>query len=188
MDGIIAAICNVITKTPIMMTFSYQARDASGKIVAGIQDAINEDNAVTSLMSRGLMVLSLQQKAAATRKKTKAWSVKETDLVLFTRQLATMIEAGISLVQALTALYEQCDAKRQRNLRNVISDVTARVQGGETFNESIAKHPRVFNRLYTSMVKAGEHGGLLAEILDRLCRFFESSGRLRKKGKSAMIY
>jgi DNA-binding transcriptional LysR family regulator len=139
-----------------MMTFSYQARDGAGNIVNGIQDAINEDNAVTSLMSRGLMVLSLQQKAAASRAKNKVWTVKETDLVLFTRQLATMIEAGISLVQALTALYEQCEPKRQKSLRNVISDVTARVQGGDTFHESIAKHPRVFNRLFVSMVKAEE--------------------------------
>src|SRR6266446_6979567 len=142
-----------------MMTFSYQARDGAGNIVNGIQDAINEDNAVTSLMSRGLMVLSLQQKAAASRKKHKVWTVKETDLVLFTRQLATMIDAGLSLVQALTALYEQCDPKRQKNLRNVISDVTARV-----------------------------HGGLLSEILDRLAGFLESSARLRKKIKSAMTY
>src|SRR5450432_2372340 len=171
-----------------MLTFSYQARDASGKIVTGIQDAINEDNAVTSLMSRGLMVLSLQQKATAARKKNTVWKVKETDLVLFTRQLATMIEAGISLVQALTALYEQCDAKKQKSLRDVISDVTARVQGGETFHESIAKHPRVFDRLFVSMVKAGEHGGLLAEILDRLAGFLEASARLRKKVKSAMTY
>src|SRR6185312_13908318 len=171
-----------------MNTFSYQARDASGKIVSGIQDALNEDNAVTSLMSRGLMVLSLQQKAAASRQKNKVWSVKETDLVLFTRQLATMIEAGISLVQAMTALYEQCDPKRQKALRNVISDVTARVQGGETFNEAIAKHPRVFNRLFVSMVKAGEAGGLLSEILDRLAGFLEASARLRKQVKSAMTY
>jgi type IV pilus assembly protein PilC len=171
-----------------MMTFSYQARDGAGNIVNGIQDAINEDNAVTSLMSRGLMVLSLQQKAAASRSKNKVWTVKETDLVLFTRQLATMIEAGISLVQALTALYEQCDPKRQKSLRNVISDVTARVQGGDTFHESIAKHPRVFNRLFVSMVKAGEAGGLLSEILDRLAGFLEASARLRKKVKSAMTY
>jgi type IV pilus assembly protein PilC len=171
-----------------MLSFSYQARDGAGNIVNGIQDAINEDNAVTSLMSRGLMVLSLQQKAAATRRKNKAWTVKETDLVLFTRQLATMIEAGISLVQALTALYEQCDPKRQKNLQHVISDVTSRVQGGETFYESIAKHPRVFNRLFVSMVKAGEHGGLLSEILDRLAGFLESTARLRKKIKSAMTY
>jgi type IV pilus assembly protein PilC len=171
-----------------MNTFSYQARDASGKIVSGIQDALNEDNAVTSLMSRGLMVLSLQQKAAVSRSRKKTWTVKETDLVLFTRQLSTMIEAGISLVQAMTALYDQCDPKRQRNLRHIISDVTTRVQGGETFNESIAKHPRVFDRLFVSMVKAGEHGGLLAEILDRLAGFLEASARLRKKVKSAMTY
>ncbi len=171
-----------------MLTFSYQARDGSGNIVNGIQDAINEDNAVTSLMSRGLMVLSLQQKASATRQKKKVWTVKETDLVLFTRQLATMIEAGISLTQALTALYEQCDPKRQKSLQHVISDVTARVQGGETLHESIAKHPRVFNRLFISMVKAGEHGGLLSDILDRLAGFLEATARLRKKIKSAMTY
>jgi len=171
-----------------MITFSYQARDMSGKIVSGIQDALNEDNAVTSLMSRGLMVLSLQQKSTASKTRKKTWTVKETDLVLFTRQLSTMIEAGISLVQAMTALYDQCDAKRQKSLRHIISDVTTRVQGGETFHESIAKHPRVFDRLFVSMVKAGEHGGLLAEILDRLAGFLEASARLRKKVKSAMTY
>jgi type II secretory pathway component PulF len=108
-----------------MITFSYQARDPAGRIVSGIQDALNEDNAITSLMGRGLMVLSLQKKSVASLTRKRTWSVKETDLVLFTRQLATMIEAGISLVQALTALYEQCDPKRQRNLRYIISDVTA---------------------------------------------------------------
>jgi type IV pilus assembly protein PilC len=171
-----------------MITFAYQARDASGRIVSGIQDALNEDNAVTSLMSRGLMVLSLQEKSVASKTRKKVWTVKETDLVLFTRQLATMIEAGISLVQGLTALYDQSDPKRQRNLRHVVSDVTTRVQGGETFNEAVAKHPRVFNRLFVSMVKAGETGGLLAEILERLAGFLEASARLRKKVKSAMTY
>jgi type IV pilus assembly protein PilC len=171
-----------------MITFSYQARDTAGRIVSGVQEALNEDNAVTSLMSRGLMVLSLNRKAAVSRQRKKSTKVKETDVVLFTRQLATMIEAGISLVQALTALYEQADPKKQRALRSVITDVTTRVQGGETFNESIAKHPRVFNRLYVSMVKAGEHGGLLAEILDRLAGFLEASARLKKKVKSAMTY
>src|SRR5512133_3205501 len=168
-----------------MMTFSYQARDAAGRIVSGVQEALNEDNAVTSLMSRGLMVLSLQRKATASQSRKASTKVKETDLVLFTRQLSTMIEAGISLVQALTALYEQADPKKQRA---VISDITARVQGGETFHESLAKHPLVFNRLFISMVKAGEHGGLLAEILDRLAGFLEASARLRKKIKSAMTY
>src|SRR5438874_4152129 len=73
-------------------------------------------------------------------------------------------------------------------MRDIVSDSTARVQWGETFNESISKHPRVFNLLFVSMVKAGEHGGLLAEILDRLAGFLEASARLRKKVKSAMTY
>ncbi|HET7227713.1 MAG TPA: type II secretion system F family protein [Chthoniobacterales bacterium] len=186
LTGIVAATISITTY--LMITFSYQARDAAGRIVSGVQEALNEDNAVTSLMSRGLMVLSLQRKATAAQSRRKATTVKETDLVLFTRQLSTMIEAGISLVQALTALYEQADPKRQRALRAVVSDITARVQGGETFHESLAKHPRVFNRLFVSMVKAGEHGGLLAEILDRLAGFLEASSRLRKKIKSAMTY
>src|SRR5438445_13302493 len=171
-----------------MTTFSYQARDASGRIISGIQDALNEDNAVTSLMSRGLMVLSLQRKAVSARSRKREGHVTGTDLVWCTRQLGTMIEAGLSLAQALTALYEQADPKRQRNLRHIISDITTRVQGGETFHEAIGKHPRVFNRLFVSMVKAGETGGLLAEILDRLAGFLEASARLRKKVKSAMTY
>jgi type IV pilus assembly protein PilC len=171
-----------------MITFSYQARDSTGRIVSGIQDALNEDNAVTSLMSRGLMVLSLQKKVVATRMRKRVWTVKETDLVLFARQLATMIDAGISLVQSLTALYEQCDPRRQKSLRHVISDVTSRIEGGETFHEAISKHPRVFSRLFVSMAKAGETGGLLAGVLDRLAGFLEASARLRKKVKSAMMY
>ena len=151
--GTVAATISITTY--LMITFSYQARDAAGRIVSGVQEALNEDNAVTSLMSRGLMVLSLQRKATASQSRRKSTTVKETDLVLFTRQLSTMVEAGISLVQALTALYEQADPKRQRALRAVVSDITARVQGGETFNESLAKHPRVFNRLFVSMRAIG---------------------------------
>src|SRR5437667_11828787 len=143
-----------------MITFSYQARDAAGRIVSGIQEALNEDNAVTSLMSRGLMVLSLQRKATARHSRKKSTKVKETDLVLFTRQLSTMIEAGISLVQALTALYEQADPRRQAALRAVISDMTARVQAGETFHDALAKHPGMCNRLSISMVIACSVRGL----------------------------
>ena len=170
-----------------MYTYAYQARDNHGKILAGVQDALNEENAITSLMSRGLMVLTITQKSAAKKAKA-ATSVKETDLVLFTRQLATMIDAGIPLVGATTALYETADPKKQRNLRAIIADITARVQGGESFNAALAKHPAIFNRLYISMVRAGESGGLLAEILDRLAGFLEASARLRKKVKSAMTY
>ncbi len=170
-----------------MYTYAYQARDNHGKIIAGVQDALNEENAITSLMSRGLMVLTIQQKSAASKRKTTS-KVKETDLVLFTRQLATMIDAGIPLVSAMTALYETADPRKQAGLRSVIGDCTARVQGGDSFNQALVKHPLVFNRLYISMVKAGETGGLLSEILDRLAGFLEASARLRKKIKSALTY
>jgi len=170
-----------------MLTYAYQARDQSGKIVSGVQEAINEENAMNSLMSRGLLVLSIQQKAGG-RTKKRITKVKQTDLVLFTRQLSTMVDAGIPLVGALTALFESADPKRQAGLRNVVGDVTSRVEGGESFSEAIEKHPSVFSRLYTSMVKAGEQGGLLSEILQRLASFLEAAARLSKKVKSAMTY
>lgn len=170
-----------------MHTFAYQARDTSGKMISGVQEGINEENAINTLMGRGLMVLSIQQKAASkiTRAKIK---VSGTDLVVFTRQLATMVDAGLPLVGGLTALFEQADPKKQAGLRRVIGEVSASVQDGGTFNESIAKHPQIFNRLYISMVRAGESGGMLSEVLDRLAGFLEATERLRKKVKSAMTY
>ncbi len=170
-----------------MLTFAYQARDATGKITSGVQEGLNEENAINTLMARGLMVLSIQKRAAskmarATRK------VSDTDLVVFTRQLATMVDAGLPLIGALTALFEQSDPKKQAGLRRVVGEVTASVQEGSTFNDAIGKHPKVFSRLYTSMVKAGESGGLLASVLDRLAGFLEATARLKKKVKSAMTY
>jgi type IV pilus assembly protein PilC len=170
-----------------MLTFSYQARDSAGKTVAGVQEAINEDNAINTLMSRGLMVLSIQQKAGG-KALAKPGKVSETDLVLFTRQLATMVDAGLPLVTGLTALYEQADPKKQAGLRRIVGEVSAGVQQGDSFFEAISKHPKIFVRLYTAMVKAGESGGLLAEILDRLACFLEAAARLKKKVKSAMTY
>ena len=170
-----------------MFTYAYQARDANGSSVSGVQEALNEENAINTLMTRGLMVLSIQQKSV-TKSAARIGKVSETDTVLFTRQLATMIDAGLPLVSGLTALYEQCDPRKQIGLKRTIGDLSARVQGGDSFYESILKHPKVFNRLYVAMVKAGESGGMLAEILDRLAGFLEASARLRKKIKSAMTY
>ena len=170
-----------------MFTYAYQARDAAGKTVTGIQEALNEENAINTLMARGLMVLSIQQKAGG-KAATPRGKVTETDLVLFTRQLATMVEAGLPLVTALNALYEQADPKKQAGLRRVVGEITAQVQQGETFCEAIGKNPAIFTRLYVAMVKAGESGGLLAEILDRLATFLEAASRLKKKVKSAMTY
>jgi type IV pilus assembly protein PilC len=171
-----------------MITFAYQAREASGKVVSGVQEAINEENALNTLMARGLMVLSIRQKSVSGRSLGMARTVNETDLVLFTRQLATMVDAGLPLISALTTLFEQSDPRKQRSLRAVVGELTARVQQGDSFAEALARQPKVFNRLYVSMVKAGETGGLLAEILDRLASFLEASSRLKKKVKSAMTY
>jgi type IV pilus assembly protein PilC len=170
-----------------MLTFAYQARDQAGKVVSGVQEGLNEENAINALMTKGLMVLSIQQKAAGKIARGPI-KVSETDLVLFTRQLATMVDAGLPLVGGLTALFEQADPKKQAGLRRVIGEVSANVQDGGTFYDSILKHPTVFKRLYTSMVKAGESGGMLAEVLDRLAGFLEASARLTKKVKSALTY
>ena len=170
-----------------MFTYAYQARDQAGKIISGIQEGLNEENAINSLMTKGLMVLSIQQKAAGKISRGPI-NVSQTDLVLFTRQLATMVDAGLPLVGALTALYEQADPKKQAGLRRVVGEVSAMVQDGTTFQDAILKHPNVFQRLYTSMVKAGESGGMLAEVLDRLAGFLEASARLSKKVKSALMY
>ena len=170
-----------------MLTFAYQARDTSGKTISGTQEALNEENAINTLMSRGLMVLSIQQAASAKTHKNRG-SVSDTDLVLFTRQLATMIDAGLPLVSALTAIYEQCDPRKQAGLHTIIGEISARVQEGASFNEAVSKHPKVFSRLFIAMVRAGETGGLLAEILDRLASFLEANSRLVKKVKTAMTY
>jgi type IV pilus assembly protein PilC len=170
-----------------MYTFAYQARDQAGKIISGVQEGLTEENAINALMTKGLMVLSIQQKSAGKLVRGPV-KVSQTDLVLFTRQLATMVDAGLPLVGALTALYEQADPRKQAGLRRVVGEVSAMVQDGSTFQDAILKHPNVFQRLYTSMVKAGESGGMLAEVLDRLAGFLEASARLTKKVKSALTY
>ena len=120
-----------------MITYAYQARNSDGKTVAGVADAINEENAVSILMARGLMVLSLEEKAVL-RSSRKAAKVSDSDLVLFTRQLATMVEAGLPLLTSLTALHEQSDPRRQAGLKTVIGEIMSRVQQGDTFNEAIS--------------------------------------------------
>jgi type IV pilus assembly protein PilC len=170
-----------------MNTFAYQARDPLGKTISGVQEALNEDNAIQTLMARGLLVLAIQQKSTG-KLRTPKGRIPESDLVLFTRQLATMVAAGLPLVTALTALYEQTAPNKQGALRRVTGELVAHIQQGDSFNEALGKQGRHFSRLYVSMVKAGETGGMLAEILDRLATFLEATARLRKKVKSAMTY
>jgi len=170
-----------------MATFSYQARDGSGQTVSGTIDAADQAAAVSLLMNRNLMVTEL--KAASGVKvggqKRFQGNVKAQDLVVFTRQLATMMAAGLPLVQSLSALEEQTESKA---FKPVLHNVRERVEQGDSFSQALAQHPKVFNRLYVSMVEAGETGGLLAEILDRVASYLEATSRLKKKVKSAMTY
>ncbi len=168
-----------------MPSFTYVARDsASGREIRSNVDASSEANAIAALLNRNLLVVSIQEK---TGKKGRAvgGKVSLADQVIFTRQLATMLDAGLAMVQSLQALAEQTDSKV---MRDIIKDVTTRVEGGDSFSEALQKHPKAFNRLYYSMVSAGEKGGLLAEILARLATYLENTARLRKKVKSAMMY
>src|SRR5258705_11998401 len=131
-----------------------------------------------------MLVVSIQEKLGK-KGKADGGKVPLHDLVVFTRQLATMLDAGLAMVQSLQALPEQTINKV---MRDVIRDVCTRVEGGDSFSEALGKHPKTFNRLYVCMVAAGEKGGLLAEILARLATYLENTARLRKKVKSAMMY
>ena len=168
-----------------MPSFVYVAREtASGREIRSSVEAATEQAAVAALLNRNLLVVSIQEKMGK-KGRTSGGRVALSDLVIFTRQLATMIDAGLAMVQSLQALAEQTTNKA---MRDVIRDVCTRVEGGDSFSEALQKHPKVFNRLYFSMVSAGEKGGLLAEILARLAVYLENAARLRKKVKSAMMY
>ena len=169
-----------------MVTYSYQARDANGQAVEGQIEAADESAATLALGNRDLTVVSLQASVGhKVSKKQVAGRVKMQDLVAFTRQLATMMDAGLPLVQALTSLEEQATSKI---FKAVLKQVTEQVEQGQSFSEALAQHPLVFNEIYINLVQAGEAGGLLAEILERLATEQESSARLKRKVKSAMTY
>lgn len=168
-----------------MPSFSYVAREAgSNRELRGALDASNEQSAIIALLNRNLLVLSIQEKIGK-KGKTSGGAVALQDLVVFTRQLATMIDAGLAMVQSLQALAEQTTNKV---MKDVIHDVCTRVEGGDSFSEALSKHPKVFNKLYVCMAGAGERGGLLAEILARLATYLENTARLRRKVKSSCMY
>jgi len=168
-----------------MPSFLYVARETNtGREVRSTVEAATEQAAIAALLNRNLLVVSIQERIGK-KGRTAGGKVALQDLVLFTRQLATMIDAGLAMVQSLQALADQCPNKV---MRDVIRDVCTRVEGGDSFSEALMKHPKAFSRLYVSMVSAGEKGGLLAEILARLATYLENTARLRKKVKSAMMY
>jgi type IV pilus assembly protein PilC len=168
-----------------MPSFSYVAREAaSGREIRNVMDANTEQDAISNLMGRNLLVVSIQE-ASGKKGKPAGGSVPLQDLVMFTRQLATLVDAGIAIVGSLQGLAEQTDNKI---MRDVIRDICARVEAGDNFSAALTKHPKTFERLYCCMVDAGEKGGLLAEILARLATYLENTVRLQKKVKSAMMY
>jgi type IV pilus assembly protein PilC len=168
-----------------MPSYSYTAREtASGREIHSTVEAATEQAAVAALLNRSLLVVSIEEKVAK-KGKTKGGKVSLADLVVFTRQLATMVDAGIAIVQSLQGLADQSPNKA---MRDVIRDICTRVESGESLSEALQKHPKAFSKLYVSMVAAGEKGGLLAEILARLATYLESSARLRRKVKTTMMY
>jgi type IV pilus assembly protein PilC len=186
-----------------MPQFQFTAADAKGEQMSGTVDASSEAEAIQQLRSQGYYPLQVVEAGkgklaakkpaakkgkAAGPKKAKATTggrIKPKLLMIFTRQLATLIDSGLPLLRGLTVL-----AKQEPNpvLRGTIGALADSVQGGSTFSEALAQHPRIFNKLYVNMVKAGELGGVLEVVLVRLAEYQEKAAKLKNKIVSAMVY
>lgn len=167
-----------------MATYSYVAKDKFGRAVNGSLEGISEAEATEILHRQDLIVISVElEKKRAVREKKK--KIKLDDLVIFSRQLATMIDAGIPLVQCLGILADQID---NLSLRNVVSVVRQDIVGGMSFCDALAKHPAVFSSLFINMVRAGEASGMLDEVLDRLASYLEKTAGLNRKINASLVY
>jgi type IV pilus assembly protein PilC len=171
-------------------TFTYKVRDRAGKMVEGQIEADNAQLVVGKLRSMGYVPIEIQQTSGKTLSKEikiPGFSdrVKLKDVAVFSRQFATMINAGLSLLRALYILAEQTENKA---LAEVANQIRIDVEKGASLSQALAKHPKVFNRLYISMVKAGEIGGVLDSVLLRLADTIEKQVELRRKVRSAMTY
>ncbi len=182
-----------------MPDFDYIALNAQGQETAGTITATNEGEASTLLRGQNLFPTRLAPKGqlSGAKKKIAAGSkskkstrkggsrVKSKALMIFTRQLATLIDSGLPLLRGLTVLGKQ---EPNPALQRIINGLADSVQTGSTFSESLAQHPKVFNKLYVNMVKAGELGGVLELVLNRLAEYQEKAQKLKNKIVSAMIY
>ncbi len=170
-----------------MPKFRYQAKDREGKSIQGILDMPDEKTAILNLRNQELIVVSVKQEKekGAAGKGRRGCKIKLEEMVLFTRQLATMIDSGIPLVQALEIMVDQTDNK---GFKNVVAQVKNDIATGCGFNEALAKHPKTFSALYINMVKAGEQSGALDDILERLALYLEKTDSLLRKVRSAMVY
>jgi type IV pilus assembly protein PilC len=170
-------------------TFAYKVRDKQGKMVAGTLEADSQAVVATKLRSMGFApVLIEEQKTSVGKMEIKLpWAnrVKAKDLAVFSRQFATMINSGLSLLRALNILAEQTENSK---LAAVIGDVRTEVEKGSSLSAALSKHPKVFKRLYVAMIRAGEVGGVLDSVLLRLAENLEKEVALKQKIKSAMTY
>ena len=169
-----------------MASYAYTAINASGLELDGEVNAPDAGAAREALRQRGLVALSLDEQAAASQGLGMAIKkVKPKSLQVFSRQFATMIEAGLNVVTALVILEEQTEDKK---LAKVITELRADVEGGLLLSEAMARHPRIFSRLFISMVEAGEAAGILDVVLDLVSLQIEKETRIKRRVKGAMMY
>lgn len=169
-----------------MNTYEYKAKDKSGHTVAGLIEATSEPEAVQILHGKELIILSMGQTTKKILKsKTQPKKVKLDDLVIFSRQLATMIDAGIPLVHSLGILAEQIENK---NLKEVVMTLRSDIEAGMGFSDALSKHPTIFSELFINMARAGETSGMLDEVLDRLASYLERTAALTRKVRSSLVY
>jgi type IV pilus assembly protein PilC len=172
------------------MTFQYSVRDGAGKLVSGKIDADSQAAVAQKLKSMGYAPVSIAQAKSGGMKKEIALpkigpKVKLKDLAVFSRQFATMINSGLSLLRSLSILEEQTESKE---LARVLGEVRQDIETGQSLSASLAKHPRVFPPLMVNMTRAGEVGGFLDSVMLQIAENYESEVKLRGKVKSAMTY
>lgn len=170
-----------------MKKFDYKARDKEGKPVKGMVEAKDEDQAAKILQEKGLLVTGLKPKLGSLLKSLELGflaRVKESDKVNFTRQMATMINSGLSLNNALSILEGQASLSMAR----VIGEILRGVEGGESLSQALRAHPKVFDSVYVALIEAGETAGVLDKILARLADNLEKQREFNSKVKGAMLY
>jgi type IV pilus assembly protein PilC len=168
-------------------TFSYAAINAEGLEARGEISAPDATAAREQLRVRGLLASALEELPASGEDsvRTVFKKIKPKSLQIFSRQFATMIEAGLNIVSSLVILEEQTDDKY---LASVIKEIRADVEGGSLLSQALSRHPKVFSRLYVSMVEAGEAAGILDQVLDRVAFQIEKDTQIKRRVKGAMIY
>jgi type IV pilus assembly protein PilC len=169
-----------------MNTYRYTAKDKNGATVMGALEGASEIEVAEMLHKKELIVVSIAEaKKQKSRGQVKEGKAKPDDLVIFSRQLATLIDAGIPLVHALGILGEQTENK---NLKNIVISVRQDIEAGISFHEALSKHPNVFSELFINMARAGESSGMLHEVLDRLAAYLEKTASLTRKIRSSLVY